>query len=101
MPLLFIARIGQAVSGTTLWIVGFATLADTVGVEHMGVTVGIITSFASAGTFAGPMIAGVLLEKVGYWHAWASAIAVVRQLVLCAKPEAVAVLIFERAIASS
>ena len=85
----------------TLWIVGFATLADTVGAEHMGVTIGLVHSFTSVGTFAGPMIAGVLLEKVGYWQAWASTIAVVRLLILCVEIEAVAVLICERAIASS
>lgn len=46
----------------------------------MGVTVGVVASFTSAGTLAGPMFAGVLLEKLGYWYAWASAIAVVRHI---------------------
>lgn len=49
----------------------------------MGVTLGVVNSFTGVGTFAGPMIAGLLLEKVGYWQAWASTIAVVRLLVLC------------------
>lgn len=67
----------------------------------MGVTLGVVNSFTGVGVFAGPMIAGGLLEKAGYWQAWASTIAVVRLLVLCVKIEAVAVLIYERAIASS
>ncbi|KAK4691378.1 hypothetical protein P7C71_g5608, partial [Lecanoromycetidae sp. Uapishka_2] len=76
LPLLFLGRIAQAASGTILWVVGFATMADTVGANQMGMTIGIVTAFVSLGTSAGPMLAGVLLEKVGYWPAWASAIAV-------------------------
>ena len=67
----------------------------------MGVTLGLVNSFTSVGTFAGPMFAGMLLEKVGYWQAWASTIAVVRLLVPCMNVEAVAVLICKRATASS
>lgn len=75
LPLLFFGRIMQAVSGTILWVVGFATLADTVGAHRMGMAIGIITAFVSLGTSAGPMVAGVLLEKVGYWSAWATTFA--------------------------
>ncbi|MCJ1463352.1 hypothetical protein MMC07_001959 [Pseudocyphellaria aurata] len=53
-----------------LWIVGFATLADTVGTENMGKATGITTAAVSAGFLTGPMMAGILVEKVGYWPAW-------------------------------
>lgn len=87
MPLLFLGRIGQAASGTILWVVGFATLSDTVGAKQMGMTTGILTAFVSLGTSAGPMLAGVLLEKVGYWSAWTSAIAIVSVSTLQVRPK--------------
>lgn len=67
----------QAVSGMVLWIVGFATLADTVGTENMGKATGITTAAVSAGFIAGPMMAGILVEKVGYWPAWSVAMSIV------------------------
>lgn len=53
-----------------IWNVGYATLADTVGTENIGKATGITTAAASAGLLAGPMMAGILVETVGYWQAW-------------------------------
>lgn len=58
-------------------MVGFATIADTVPTEKLGTTFGIITPFMNAGAFAGPMVSGILLQTVGYWATWSTAIAVV------------------------
>lgn len=60
-----------------LWIVGCATMADTVGTENMGKATGITTAAVSAGSLAGPMMAGILVETVGYWQAWSLSILVV------------------------
>jgi MFS family permease len=65
-------------SGTILWVVGFSTLADTVGQDSMGKTVGLGAGVISAGVLTGPMLAGWLNEMVGYWPAWLSALAIVR-----------------------
>jgi MFS family permease len=83
VPLLFIGRALQAICGTILWVVGFATLADTVGQDSMGKTVGLGAGVISAGVFTGPMLAGWLNEMVGYWPAWLSALAMVRIFKLC------------------
>lgn len=60
-----------------IWIVGYATMADTVGAENMGKATGITNAAISAGLLAGPMMAGLLVETVGYWPAWSSSIFIV------------------------
>lgn len=52
------------------WIIGLATLTDTVGFEHLGKVSGVVLSFATVGTVAGPTVAGTLLKLVGYWPTW-------------------------------
>ncbi|MCJ1260378.1 hypothetical protein MMC22_000238 [Lobaria immixta] len=76
LPLFFFARLLQAISGMVLWIVGCATMADIVGTENMGKATGITTAAVSAGSLAGPMMAGILVETVGYWQAWSLSILV-------------------------
>lgn len=61
----------------TLWIVGYATMADTVGTKNIGKATGITTAAVSAGTLAGAMMAGILVDTVGYWPAWSLSILVV------------------------
>lgn len=68
--IIFAGRCFQAIAGSGVWIVGLATVADAVGEEHIGKTMGIVMSFTSAGMISGPMISGLLLENVGYWAAW-------------------------------
>ncbi|GAB1203762.1 hypothetical protein APSETT445_002402 [Aspergillus pseudonomiae] len=75
---LFIGRILQAVSGSATWIVGFATLTDNVGLDHMGTALGTAMTFVTAGQLSGPIVAGTLLELVGYWPTWSAPL-----LVLC------------------
>lgn len=60
-----------------LWIVGLATMADTVGSKNMGRATGITSAAVSAGSLAGPMMAGILVKTVGYWQAWSLSILVV------------------------
>ncbi|KMK54316.1 amine transporter [Aspergillus fumigatus Z5] len=71
-PTLFMGRIMQACSGSAAWIIGFATLADKVGQEHMGKVLGLAMSFVTAGTTLGPVVSGALLQLAGYWTAWSA-----------------------------
>ncbi|KAL4938907.1 hypothetical protein BDV06DRAFT_199939 [Aspergillus oleicola] len=67
---LFLGRILQAISGSAAWIVAFATIADNVAPEHLGKTLGLASSFVSAGIISGPAVSGTLLELAGYWAVW-------------------------------
>ncbi|KAJ5662388.1 uncharacterized protein N7477_010004 [Penicillium maclennaniae] len=69
---LFIGRILQAIGGTAAWIIGFATLRDSIEGKNMGKVFGVVRSFVSLGALSGPAVAGVLLELAGYWITWGS-----------------------------
>lgn len=75
--LLYVARIIQGLSATVIWVVGYATIADTVGSEYLGTALGMLTPFMNAGAFTGPLVSGTLLPIVGYWSTWSVAMAVV------------------------
>jgi MFS family permease len=70
LPFLFLGRILQGVAGSTAWIVGLATVADTLGQDNMGTVMGVIMSFVNAGMISGPMVSGIMLEVAGYWLTW-------------------------------
>lgn len=69
---MFIGRVLQAIGGTAAWIIGFATLRDSIDSKNIGKTFGIVRSCVSLGALAGPAVAGVLLELTGYWATWGS-----------------------------
>ncbi|KHN93745.1 Major facilitator superfamily domain, general substrate transporter [Metarhizium album ARSEF 1941] len=69
---LFLGRFVQAVAGSAAWIFCFTVLSDTVGMQHMGKVMGVAMSFVTAGVVGGPMIAGSMLQLVGYWPAWSA-----------------------------
>jgi MFS family permease len=66
----------QGIAGSLVWIVGFATVAETVGDDSVGSVMGIVTSFAHAGIISGPMVSGFLFGLAGYWAAWSVPLAV-------------------------
>ncbi|EGX52841.1 hypothetical protein AOL_s00007g177 [Orbilia oligospora ATCC 24927] len=70
----FLGRIIQGVGGTAAWIVGFATLRDSIHGSNMGKAAGLIQGFVSLGALSGPAVAGLLLELTGYWITWGSAL---------------------------
>ncbi|KAF3195330.1 hypothetical protein TWF225_003731 [Orbilia oligospora] len=70
----FLGRIIQGVGGTAAWIVGFATLRDSIHGSNMGKAAGLIQGFVSVGSLSGPAVAGLLLELTGYWITWGSAL---------------------------
>ncbi|ERF72934.1 hypothetical protein EPUS_05015 [Endocarpon pusillum Z07020] len=76
VPILLVGRGIQAIGGNAAWIVGLATLADTVGQENTGKTLGTISSFFASGLLFGPITSGMLLPLVGYWITWMVAISV-------------------------
>lgn len=67
---LILGRVLQGMSGSAVWIVALATIADTVGEEHMGKIMGLVNSFVMGGVISGPMVSGLLLQTVGYWGTW-------------------------------
>lgn len=64
--MLFLGRVLQGISGSAIWIVGLATIANAVGEEHMGKIMGVVNSFLTAGVILGPVVSGLLLRIVGY-----------------------------------
>ncbi|PKX92268.1 MFS general substrate transporter [Aspergillus novofumigatus IBT 16806] len=67
---LFIGRFFQCFTSNGLWIVGVATMVESVGSEHMGKIAGLTSTLTAAGTCAGPVLAGFLFGLGGYWPAW-------------------------------
>ncbi|KAF4185604.1 hypothetical protein CNMCM7927_006422 [Aspergillus lentulus] len=72
----FFGRVVQAFAGNAAWIVGFATIADTVEAENRSRTISTISVFFISGMLFGPMMSGSLIGVVGYWPTWLAAIAV-------------------------
>ncbi|OAL75562.1 hypothetical protein A7D00_1161 [Trichophyton violaceum] len=66
----FLGRMVQAVGSTVSQVVGHATLNDVVKPQNMGMVLGMVNAFISAGAFSGPAISGFMLEYFGYWKTW-------------------------------
>ncbi|KAF7171149.1 hypothetical protein CNMCM5623_003578 [Aspergillus felis] len=73
---IFIGRFIQAIASSFMWVVGYATIADSVDSKRLGMIYGIISVAAAVGLSAGPMVSGVLFKLGGYWTAWTSAFAI-------------------------
>lgn len=76
VPVLIVGRVVQAIGGNATWIIGLATIADTVGSENTSRTLSTISMFYMSGMLVGPIASGTLLRLVGYWPTWGTAIAV-------------------------
>lgn len=72
----FIIRFFQAIADNCVWIGGLATINDVIPPEHFGKAMGILSVTIAAGSSAGPVFAGILFEKCGYWVAWSSTFAI-------------------------
>jgi MFS family permease len=75
VPVLIVGRIVQAIGGNATWIIGLATIADTVGSDNTSRTLSTISMFYMSGMLVGPIVSGTLLPLVGYWPTWGTAIA--------------------------
>ena len=51
-------------------MIGLATVTERIGEAHVGKTHSFVMSFVTAGLTSGPMTAGFLYERLGYWPAW-------------------------------
>ncbi|KAF3912371.1 hypothetical protein AA313_de0207942 [Arthrobotrys entomopaga] len=72
----FIGRVLQAIGGTGAWIVGMATIRDSIDAKDIGKAFGFALGCSNIGALAGPVISGLLLEYAGYWMTWASVLLV-------------------------
>lgn len=70
-------RLVLAIASSIMWVVGFATVADVVPLQHTAKTYAVISMAVSLGTSTGPMLSGILFQLAGYWVAWASAFAII------------------------
>ncbi|KAK6352247.1 hypothetical protein TWF730_009078 [Orbilia blumenaviensis] len=70
----FVGRVIQGLGGTAAWIVGLATLRDSIHGSNIGKAFGLVGSFVSVGAVSGPATAGLLLELTGYWITWGAAL---------------------------
>ena len=66
-------------------------LRDTIEAENIGKVFGLVNGFVAIGLLTGPAVAGVLLDKAGYWPTWSAALVVialdiVMRLVMIEKP---------------
>ena len=73
MAQLFLSRFIQALASSSVFVLGLSTVHDNVPSDQLGKTLGLVTIAISVGTSAGTMVAGMLLELVGYWATWSAA----------------------------
>lgn len=64
--LLVVARILQGISAAVVWIVGLALLADTISKDEVGHAMGYVFLGMSLGILLGPVLGGVVFDKLGY-----------------------------------
>jgi MFS family permease len=67
MTMLVIGRLMQGISGAMVWTVGLALLVDTIGPEHLGQAMGMVTVALAMGILIAPLLGGVVYEKGGYY----------------------------------
>ena len=68
--LLVISRILQGVSGTGIFTLGFALLADCVPEHKIALATGNAMIGMAIGSLAGPPIGGALYQKLGWYSPW-------------------------------
>ncbi|KAJ5431244.1 MFS transporter, partial [Penicillium cf. griseofulvum] len=76
LPVLFFGRVIQSIFGNAVWIIGYATIADTVGSHNRSRAISTISAFFISGLLVGPMVSGTLIGLVGYWATWLTTILV-------------------------
>lgn len=66
-----LSRVGQGVADAMIYIVGYTIIIDTVTTKRVAEYVGHITIALNVGTFAGPLLGGVVFNRAGYDAVWA------------------------------
>ncbi|KAK2750158.1 hypothetical protein FQN57_004654 [Myotisia sp. PD_48] len=77
ITVLMIARVLQGASTAIVFTVGFALLFDKVGKHQIGDAMGWTSMSLSTGLFLGPVMGGVLYERLGYLMVFVPAIAAI------------------------
>lgn len=60
-------------SAGVVWVVGLALLADTVGKEHAGQSMGYVAMAYSIAALLAPLLGGIVYDKAGYYAVFAMA----------------------------
>lgn len=63
-------RLLQGLSAAVVWTVGLALLADTVGQEGIGQTMGYVSLSISLGYLIAPFLGGIVYQKAGYYSVY-------------------------------
>ncbi|KAJ6028079.1 hypothetical protein N7540_003655 [Penicillium herquei] len=67
LPVLIIGRLLQGVSASITWVVGLTLLADTANKETVAQSFGYVSAASSLGTIIGPVLGGIMYQRVGYY----------------------------------
>ena len=70
-------RLLQGLSAATVWTVGLALLADTIGQQGIGQAMGYVSISISLGYLIAPMLGGVVYQKAGYYSVYYIAFALI------------------------
>lgn len=73
VPMLFSARLVQAVANTIVGVLGLTHLTKVAPSNGSEKIYGVLTMSMAAGSSGGPLMAGAVFELAGYWTAWMSA----------------------------
>jgi MFS family permease len=71
LGLLMTGRFLQGISASAVWTVGMALLSDTVEKEVIGRAMGYVAMAFSVGSFAGPLLGGLVYAAAGYYAVFA------------------------------
>ncbi|KAM0804406.1 major facilitator superfamily domain-containing protein [Usnea florida] len=67
LALLIVGRLLQGFSAAVVWTVGLALLADTVGHESIGQSMGYVSMSMSVAVLVAPLLGGVVYARTGYY----------------------------------
>lgn len=65
-----LSRVGQGIADAMIYVVGLTIIIDTVTTKHVAEYMGYITIALNVGTFAGPLLGGIVFDRAGYQVAW-------------------------------
>lgn len=71
LHVLIVARALQGLSAAAVWVVGLAVIADSVPSERVSEALGYTTIALTWGCLLGPLLGGIMYEKVGFHGAFA------------------------------
>ena len=70
MAMMLTGRVLQGLSAAVIWTVGLALLADTVGADSIGQSLGYAGISLASGTLVSPLLGGIVYDKAGYFSVY-------------------------------